>query len=443
MKNKLLLLAFLALMSFKGFSQTTANQVDEIMQCMNEVFDLTVQNPGTLGTQSPAQFSVTYFTSEADAENNTNAITNPQAYIILNEWEQLIFIRVENNTDGTFDTTSFIISVQEGVFVPDFEDVVTCGSYVLPYIQWPALYYTAPNMGGTQLQSGSVITASQTVYIHAVSGTCNDESSFTVTINGDGPAIVPLNPIVVCDQNGDGVEVFNLEPVVDSIYQIAGVQAVTIHETPADAEADTNAIPNISNYVSVSLPQLITVYVRIESAGCVSILPLQLIIYECPTDNTFSGHVTFDADTNGCDENDPPASGVWVYYIHNNTYQYAYTDANGYYQFTNVPNGVSYVSVESWSSALTAFPVGIDLTFPGADPIDHDFCLTTPDPIQDVAVYLYPSTNAVAGFDAGYVVVIQNPGTINTSGTVTVEYDASNLTFIPTAGITQSGNTLT
>jgi len=443
MKNKLLLLAFFALMSLKGFSQTTAYEVDELVQCMNEVFDLTVQNQSTLGTQPSSQFSVTYFTSQADAENNVNAIANPQVYIIASQWEQQIYIRVENNNDGTFDTTSFNIAVQEGINVTDFDDVVTCGFYILPPIQWPALYYTAPNMGGNQIPGGTVITTSQTIYIHAVSGTCNAESSFTVTINGDGPVISPLSPIAICDQNGDGFEAFNLEPVVDSIYQIAGVVAVTVHETPSDAEAGANAIPNISNYVSVSIPQVITVYVRVESSGCVSILPLELILYDCPTDNTFSGHVTFDADANGCDGNDPPAPGVWVYYSHNNSYQYAYTDSNGYYEFTNVPDGISYVSVQSWPLTVTASPAGIDLLFPNADPIDQDFCLTIPAPVQDVAVYLYPSTNAVAGFDASYVVVIQNPGTINTSGTVTVEYDATNLTFIPTAGITQSGNTLT
>jgi len=442
MKNKLLLFAFFVLMSIKGFSQVTAYQVDEISQCMNEVFDLTVQTPYTLGDQSPAQYTVTYFTSEVDAAVNANTIATPMAYIISGGWEQEIYIRVENNATGEFDITSFVISMQEGITVPEFEDVITCGSYILPNIIWPALYYTGPEMTGNQIPSGTVITTSQTIYIYAVSGVCNASSSFTVTITGDGPTIFPPNPLVQCDENGDWTENFNLLPIVEGIAQTPGVTGVTVHQTPSDAQNDTNAIANLESFTNIAALQQV-LYIRVESANCVSVLPLQLIVMECPTENTFSGHVTFDADGNGCGENDPPAAGIWVYYIHNNNYYYAYTDVNGYYEFVNVPDGASYVGIYVWSSTLAASPAGIDLTFPGADPIDHDFCLTVPEPVQDVLVYLFPATNAVAGFDATYVVTIHNAGTTTTGGTVTVQYDASNLTFLPSPGFTQSGNTLT
>ncbi|RYE11718.1 MAG: hypothetical protein EOP51_32670, partial [Sphingobacteriales bacterium] len=388
-------------------------------------------------------FTVTYFTSFADAEANANPIATPAAYIINGNFiEQVIFIRVQNIATGEFDTTSFIILMQQGVYVPHFDDVVTCGSFILPVIEWPALYYTAPNMGGTQLANGTVITTSQTIYIHAVSGVCNDESSFTVNITGNGPSIFQPNPLVECDENGDGIETFNVQAIADAIAQTAGVLAVTVHETFEDAQNSTNAIPNLAAYTNVEWLQQV-LYIRVESANCESVIPLQLIVFECETANSFSGHVRFDADGDGCDNSDTPAAGVWVYYMHNGNTHYAYTDANGYYEFNNVPDGISYAGIYAPNAAYVSDIDTMTITFPGNDPIDNDFCLTIPEPVQDVLVYMFPVTNAVAGFDATYLVSIYNVGTLPASGSVTVQFDAAHLTFLPSAGFTQSGNTLT
>lgn len=440
MKKILLLLAFLAF-SANGFAQATAYEVDEVSQCMNEVFDLAALSPTILGNQDPDEFTVTFFTTEANATTNTAAIANPNTYII-NGWQQTIWVRVQNNANGDFDVDDFVISMSQGVTVPDLDDVVTCGNYILPYIQWPALYYTEPNMGGQQLASGTVITTSQTIYIYAISGVCNAESSFTVTITGEGPYIMPPNPLIQCDANGDGIEVFNIEALLDGIAEIQGVESATLYETQTDAENDTNGIPSPDAYTNIA-GEIHTVYIRVvTSTGCVNILPLQLITFECPTNNVISGHVTYDEDGNGCTENDPPAAGIWVYYNHDNFVYYAYTDANGYYNFTNVPDGVSFVYVATAANEYGVSPASATVNFPGENPT-IDFCLSAPVPFQDVAVYLWPQNAAVPGFVANYIMVIQNLGTETISGTVATQFDASNLTYIPSADFTLSGNTLT
>jgi uncharacterized repeat protein (TIGR01451 family) len=439
MKKILLLLAFLAF-SLNSFAQATAYQVDEIAHCSYEIFDLTVQTPLTLGNQPAAQFTVTYYLSQSDAENGTNAIATPQAFII-GGYEKNIWIRVENNADGSYDTTSFLITMQLNISVPEFEDVATCSAYTLPYIEWPALYYTGPDMSGNQIANGTVITDSQTIYIHAVSGVCNAESSFTVTITGEGPYIFPPNPLVECTQ--ENYATFNIQPIIDGIDGIGGITGVTIHETFYDAENGANPIANPSAYVNITA-FFQTVYIRAVSDNCITILPLQLIAFDCEeqTGNSFSGRVSFDSNEDGCDYSDEPAAGVWVSLIHDNSIYYAYTDNNGNYMFNNVPDGTSYVNVEPIAGFNTS-PEDMTVVFPGNDPINNDFCVTAAEPVQDIMVYMYPVGFAVPGFEATYVVMVVNPGSVTVSGDITITYDASNLTFIPTAGITQSGNTLT
>jgi gliding motility-associated-like protein len=59
-------------------------------------------------------------------------------------------------------------------------------------------YYTGPNGTGTQYNSGSVITATTTLYLYDIDGTCFDEEIFQVTINNT-PLIDNPGPQVACN----------------------------------------------------------------------------------------------------------------------------------------------------------------------------------------------------------------------------------------------------
>lgn len=117
MKQKLLLLLLTVFSFTNGFSQTTAYEAPDIHQCGWEVFDLTQQTPIILGDQDPQNYVVSYHLSLADAENNTNAITNPMQFV--GQQEQTIFARVSNLEDDTFDVTDFHIGWS------DWEDIPT------------------------------------------------------------------------------------------------------------------------------------------------------------------------------------------------------------------------------------------------------------------------------------------------------------------------------
>jgi gliding motility-associated-like protein len=65
-------------------------------------------------------------------------------------------------------------------------DVTECDSYTLPALNPGNAYYTGTGGTGDMLAAGEAITATQTIYIYAETGTtpnCTDESSFVVTIN--------------------------------------------------------------------------------------------------------------------------------------------------------------------------------------------------------------------------------------------------------------------
>jgi uncharacterized repeat protein (TIGR01451 family) len=86
-------------------------QPSNLTQCQNNsqaCFDLTTNTSIILANLNPATYSVSYFTSQANAISNTNPITNPSQYCITTA-SQVIFARVSNTTDGTFQTIGFSI----------------------------------------------------------------------------------------------------------------------------------------------------------------------------------------------------------------------------------------------------------------------------------------------------------------------------------------------
>jgi hypothetical protein len=63
-------------------------------------FDLTSANVSLLGsTQLPADFTITYYTTAANAQSATNAIPNPTTFTNATN-PQVIFVRIVNNVTG-------------------------------------------------------------------------------------------------------------------------------------------------------------------------------------------------------------------------------------------------------------------------------------------------------------------------------------------------------
>lgn len=95
------------------------NPLPEIIQPINlfidegdgdgiAVFDLTVKIPEILNGLNPSEYSLYFYLTQADAENATNALANPESFYNTSN-PQTIYVRVENFETGCFALTSFEI----------------------------------------------------------------------------------------------------------------------------------------------------------------------------------------------------------------------------------------------------------------------------------------------------------------------------------------------
>ena len=152
------------------------------------VFNFINLKPTILGTQSASIYTLSFFTSQNDANNNTNPISQTAYFnniTFYNSSNTTIYVRVQNASDpACFSLTSFNLIVNPIPLVDELEDVITCTDYTLqPLVN--GNYFSAPDGGGTPMFAGDVITETQTIYIYnqpGGPGTCAASSSFNVII---------------------------------------------------------------------------------------------------------------------------------------------------------------------------------------------------------------------------------------------------------------------
>jgi hypothetical protein len=114
---------------------------------------------------------------------------------------QTIYVYAETGTTpNCTNEHAFTITINDTPLVDTPADVEVCDSYTLPALTNGA-YFTATNGGGTALTAGADITATQTIYVYAETGTtpnCTNEHAFTITIN-DTPLVDTPADVEVCD----------------------------------------------------------------------------------------------------------------------------------------------------------------------------------------------------------------------------------------------------
>jgi hypothetical protein len=434
MKLKLLLIGFILCGTMQCFAQATVHQLLFVAQCHDSIFDLTFNTPMALLDQSPNEYTVTYHVSQADADNNTNVITDPH-HFATSQQTTTIYLRVTNNSNGDFDVDSFSV-YNYTPHVYQFDDIHMCsGSHTLTDPEH-GHYYTGPGGTGTMLAPGTQITNTQLIYVYDRQEGCEAETSFTVIV-GSGLEVNRPTPLLVCQDDTTGQVQVDLTSKINEITGDQRHVSVLFYITESDAMAAVNPIATPQNYTSqLALPYHLYVRVQNEETGCFEVMTLIIEEGEC-TSNVISGIVSYDIDNNGCTSADIPAANAAVYYRHNDEIYYTYTNNTGHYSFTNVPDGDSEVTLANYGTDAVV------VAFPGNE-ASTNFCFTIPNPVNDVSVYLFPISTARPGMPAYYMLTLQNLGNLPASGTVTVQFDAGKLTlnFAPPL-FTQSGNLLT
>ncbi|MGL2964943.1 hypothetical protein ACSVH2_14080, partial [Flavobacterium sp. RSB2_4_14] len=284
-----------------------------IFQCSNgastqALFDLTLNEAVVTG--GVTGLTVTYYNTLLDAQNETSPIPTPLSYTGTDN--ETIYLRVENNTTGCYATTTQLLRVTQGPIaitpqplrycdpnndgfgVFNLEDATTeIAGGVWPLVgvsigyyetQTDALLGTTPSLISPY---SNINPGTQTLYVrvfYTLTG-CANYVQLQLIVDPTPEATTP-SPYALCDYTGaTGFESFDLTTTVPQILGSINpaLTTVTFHTTQADANADTNAISNVTNYINQTIWNQ-TLYVRVETivTGCYDTVELNLIVNPIP-----------------------------------------------------------------------------------------------------------------------------------------------------------------
>ena len=161
---------------------------------------------------------------------------------------QTIFVYAETGTTpNCSDENSFTVTINTTPTADAPSDVTACDSYTLPALT--VGNYFANTGGVGPIAAGSAISASQTIFVYAETGTtpnCSDENSFTVTINTTPTADAPSN-VTACDSYTlPALTVGNYFANTGGVGPIAAGSAISASQT-IFVYAETGTTPNCSD----------------------------------------------------------------------------------------------------------------------------------------------------------------------------------------------------
>ncbi|OYQ40586.1 hypothetical protein CHU92_04515, partial [Flavobacterium cyanobacteriorum] len=267
------------------------------------LFDLTTRS--SLITNNSAGQSVTYYASEADLQSGT-AIASPASWANTVAGGQQVYFRVTNQF-GCTATGSFAVQVNPLPVVNTApgtyfacEEAPGQGLFDLPSrnaeITLGAAGYNVSYHGtlaAAQSGSGSLpspyLSGPGTVYVRVADATTGCWTTTSLTLSVIPAPIAPsLAPLTVCDDNNDGVVPFNINLALSQISNALSNVTLTVHETPEDADFNTNPIPAalLGSYTNLNAngAAVPTVYIRVQSSqtSCFDVVALELIVRLSP-----------------------------------------------------------------------------------------------------------------------------------------------------------------
>ncbi|WP_415776932.1 choice-of-anchor L domain-containing protein, partial [Flavobacterium gelidilacus] len=234
----------------------TIGASDNLIAC-NSVgyssFDLTENTVPILDALNPADYTVTYYTTQSDAENDVNPILAPDSYTNVIQNLEPIFVRIENVTSGCYQTTTFNLVVQD--LTPQFtltNDFSICqngsGTVQVTPINFvdADVTYTWTLGTVTLPETTNTLSVNQagTYTVVVDNNGCTATMSCTVSVT-PAPVLSPVSNVTACDSY-----ILPALSVGDYFSQTGGVGAIDI---------------------SVPLTSTQTVYVYAESGTAPSI----------------------------------------------------------------------------------------------------------------------------------------------------------------------------
>ena len=284
-----------------------------------EIFDLTDREDDIYGTQDPADFTLTYHLSQADADAGVDAIANPDSYPNTSNPET-IWVRLLNDTTLCVSVGSFDLilggppTFTEVLLFEQCDDEVADGftefdlntqnaTIVAGDTNLAVTYYETQDDAEGSINPLPIpytnTSNPQIIYVRVEDSTtdCFDIFEMELVVTS-APAIFTPNPLEFCDQDNDGFGEFTL---TDADLEVTGGippgnLVVTYHYLEQDAI--NGVLPLASPYLN-DVPFTQVVYVRLldQTTGCFSITTLLLVVLESP-------QIIEPQDMILCDDND-------------------------------------------------------------------------------------------------------------------------------------------
>ena len=299
-------------------------ECDDITNDGSHSFDFSDQTLNILGTQLPENYTVSYYTSFADADAGTNNLSNPYSNVSSPE---PIYVRVEANggagcyivdPDPVFNlvvnhkaTASALSSIptcdddSDGIMTFDLEQQTTvvlgsqiASDFVVTYHETQSDADTNSNpltspYSNTTANQQTIFVRVEEIGLEA----CYETTQFELIVN-PLPTTTTMSVLPICDDDTDGLGAFMLTS--KDTEALGGQTGVTVsyHETQSDA--DTNASPLSSPYTNTT-PSSQIIFIRLENntTGCFSTMPLELRVNPIPTANSVSTQTICDDDYDG------------------------------------------------------------------------------------------------------------------------------------------------
>ena len=290
---------------------------DNNPQSGTTAFNLTQQNATILAAQPQGlgNYTIRYFTSEANAQNNTSAIVTPQSFINTTN-PQTIWVRVQNTTTGCFTLGSFTLTVNlpenlpvsmgtyplcdannDGFMVFDLpgrvEQAITAGQpgFTITYYPSLASAQAGTNPIGNPAQYQNTVPAAQTIGIVVINSQgCRTITTLTLLVLPT-PVVVNNPPLLeACDDTnaGDLEEEFDLTTHQTLIAGGDPNLTFAYYPTQADAINNTNQIASPTTYNSATGSVWIKVMNQQQTAPgefCFTLVEQQLEVHPLPQIN--------------------------------------------------------------------------------------------------------------------------------------------------------------
>ncbi|EDP95372.1 CUB domain-containing protein [Kordia algicida OT-1] len=266
---------------------------------MMEMFDLTEHT--TTVENGQVGLTITYHETQADADNNTAAVTN-----VNGTDGQIIWVRAENLI-GCVQVGSFEIQVPQLPVITNPTTLEACDDETADGIAPVDLsikndeitqsnpdlvvsYHLTDADADTDMNAlvlpyentSSPTTYTVSVRVEDINTGCHVVTQLTVNIN-DTPGVFQPTPLEYCDTDNDGFGIFDIRSTENEITGglLPGQVTVTYHETPEDADNNVNSLPD--TYTNINAYNQ-TIYVRVENVltGCYNVVSLDLIVYDSP-----------------------------------------------------------------------------------------------------------------------------------------------------------------